>query len=206
MKTSTRTQTIKDFQKRGLLYWYEDGLSELAAGGLFLLYAAYSALVTATPPGFHVALNLGHLALVPLSAVGAAKLVKALKARVTAPRTGHVAFRRRRGVGLPALIIVGAISAAAVAGALLHENLHIPVVVTGLGIAAGLWIQAHKIGLRRLVVIGIVSAAAGCASAFAPVELTGAFAMLFAALGVAFAISGAVVLSSYLKMNRGRAE
>ncbi len=87
---------LNDWLRRPQRYWYADGLTEMAVGGIFLLVALTNLVAWLIPPGPWQNLPLAILqALVIIGGVlGARILVRTLKERITYPRTGWVTYRQ----------------------------------------------------------------------------------------------------------------
>ncbi|MBI4492733.1 MAG: hypothetical protein HY690_08090, partial [Chloroflexi bacterium] len=144
---------IEWVEQRTRRYWYEDGLGELAIGCVVLLVGLLFLVEGLAPTGLlpdHFS-SLGLIVLVFGGSWLANRVVATLKARLTYPRTGYVAYRRptarRRiltGVAAGALgaLVAGVLRAAPAALA------WIPL-LQGLLIAAFLLYLAHTLGLAR---------------------------------------------------------
>lgn len=87
---------LNEWLRRPQRYWYADGLTEMAVGGIFLLVALTNLAAWLLPPGPWQNLILPILqALVIIGGVlGARALVRYLKERITYPRTGWVTYRQ----------------------------------------------------------------------------------------------------------------
>ena len=88
---------IKEIEHRTKSYWWEDGLPEIAFGAVFMVMAAYYFFASHIRPQWALifALAVGNPAIMILSMYLAGKAVKALKTKITYPRTGYVSYRRR---------------------------------------------------------------------------------------------------------------
>ncbi|HZW04990.1 MAG TPA: hypothetical protein VFF68_13740, partial [Anaerolineaceae bacterium] len=87
---------IDETMKRTRQYWYVDGISEMFTGLFILLLGAFFAVIPLIPS---VAartwlLALGQPALILLGFWLGGKAVRAVKERLTYPRTGYLAFRK----------------------------------------------------------------------------------------------------------------
>jgi hypothetical protein len=87
---------IRQAERQAQRYWYVDGLSEIAAGGVILVIALYYAVLGWVAPlgvsGW--LMTVGQLMVLILSTVLARIVVLALKERITYPRTGYMVLRR----------------------------------------------------------------------------------------------------------------
>ena len=90
---------IKEIQRQTQRYWYVDGLNEIGAGILIfllgLLYLLEWLLSASSLQGLVTSIGQPVLFIVGLLVINWA--VRRLKARLTYPRTGYVAYRRERG-------------------------------------------------------------------------------------------------------------
>jgi hypothetical protein len=90
----TQPIDLNDIEGRPARYWQEDGVPELVMGLMWILWGGAWLIGAALPRGG--AWNVYWLltpALLALSGVAAVGLIKRVKARVTFPRTGYVAWK-----------------------------------------------------------------------------------------------------------------
>jgi hypothetical protein len=196
------SQSIRDMQRRGQQYWYEDGLWELTIGLLFVFYAAYYGVVGLLPQesGLRSVLSVGYIVVVPGAMLVASWIVRRLKERITAPRTGHIAVVRSRHI-VQAAILAVVVGGATVAAALLIESLYVPVLVGGGGMAIALGITTYRVGIKRMIVPAIVSLIAGFVLSVTTSAPEPAFSFLFGSVGLVIAALGALTFSRYLRRN-----
>jgi hypothetical protein len=191
--------------RRTRRYWYEDGLAELAVGGVFLVIGLLLWAQGAVPEGSAAYTILGVA--FPVVIIGGMllvrRLVPAAKARLTYPRTGYVVYphpsRRRRLVTAGIAIAVAAVAGAAVL-ALPETPVRLLVLLQGLLLGVLLTILGQ--GLPRFFWLGGWSAILGVGlSRLATPEET-ASGLLYGLTGLALVVSGGLVLASYLRRNR----
>jgi hypothetical protein len=94
----TESIDLRDLERRSARYWSEDGLPELALGALWILWGAAWLVGNALPRG--LLWNLYWIitpAALALSAAAAVWATKRLKARITFPRAGYVAWKAPTG-------------------------------------------------------------------------------------------------------------
>jgi hypothetical protein len=186
-------------------YWYEDGLVELAAGGLFLTIGSVLGAQGAVPEGSPAYALLGIA--FPLVVIGGMllgrRLIPAAKARLTYPRTGYVTYplpSRRRRLLTTGLAVVVAAGLGAAALTLPQAPGRLLVLLQGLLLGVLLTILGQ--GLPRFFLLGGWSAILGVGlSRLATSEET-ANGLLYALTGLALAVSGGLVLAGYLRRNR----
>ena len=200
---------IEKIEKRPIQYWYEDGLNEIAFGIIALSLGVYFWIRTRIPQGsaWHVP---WALAMIPLLLIGIPllnRVTKALKQKLTYPRTGFVSYRRPEGKKKRFSILGGVVgSTTAIAYGLLRSDVFpagTAVVVlplaTGLILAAAyVWI-GMKTGVFRFFVTAMLSALAGIAVALTGLTETAALGAYWGILGASHCVSGTFVLLRYLR-------
>lgn len=193
--------------KRVKRYWYDDGVTEFGAGVIFLAIGLLFAFEARQPEG--TALAAVSAFGLPILVIGGGLLVgrgvKAVKERLTYPRTGYVAYRkqgaRRRGLamGLAVGIAVGVVVGLAYA----HDSLGgssyrwIPV-FDGIVIGAFLLYMAHSFEISRFYVLTALSFAVGGWAGWYSADETVGSSLYFGLMGVALVLSGAWALRRYL--------
>jgi hypothetical protein len=187
--------------RRTKRYWYEDGLSELASGVIFVLLALVFYLELAAPPwsGFSA---IALPAIVIGGASVARWLVVAAKERLTYPRTGYVAYPRAKSARSRAAsaLVAGTLG---ISISLLLVNAPaalawIPA-LQGLAIGAALLYLGNQLGLGRFYALAFLSVVAGTAASRAGLGDIAGSAAYFAVMGLALAAGGALTLRSYLR-------
>lgn len=198
-----KRRNLRDMQKRGQQYWYEDGLWEITIGLLFVFYAAYYGVVGLLPEESDVRsiMSVGYVVVVPGTMLVASWIVHRLKERITAPRTGHITVARQSGHIVRTVLLAAVVAGATVVGALLIETLYVPVLVGGGGMAIALGLTSYRVGIRRMIAPAIVSLLAGFVLSVTTHEPEPAFSFLFGSVGLVIAMLGAVTLSRYLRRN-----
>lgn len=192
---------IREMEKRGQSRWYEDGLWELVLGVLFVLYGAYYAAVGLLDEGstLSTVMSVGYIVVVPGGMLIASRVMRSLKARLTAPRTGYVSFKRTSKRRLWTIAVASGAVGATVAFAALIRTVYVPVLIGGVGLAVGLGVTGYRLRLPRFVVVGAVGLVASFALAVMTDDPEVAFATLFGSVGAALAISGGTVFARYLR-------
>jgi hypothetical protein len=184
---------IEDLIRRPARYWMDDGIVEIMLGLFFLLVglaACYQA---------HPLISLAVLFTSPFLL----RSIPAIKRRLTFPRTGYIAARRR-GVFVRRVVpVAGAVVPFLVMWLWRAANLSrfdtlLP--LTG-GVVIGLlfWRAGLSLGLARFCALGCIITAAGTVVALMRLPLRFAFGVLLVVEGSASVVSGLFVLRSYLK-------
>jgi hypothetical protein len=191
--------------RRTRRYWYEDGLVELAAGGLFLAIGIVLGAQGAVPEGSPAYAILGMA--FPLVIVGGMllgrRLIPAAKARLTYPRTGYVTYplpSRRRRLFTTGLAVVVAAGLGAAALTLPQAPGGLLVLLQGLLLGVLLTILGQ--GLPRFFLLGGWSAILGVGLSRLTTSEETANGLLYGLTGLALVVSGGLVLAGYLRRNR----
>jgi hypothetical protein len=189
--------------RRAARYWYEDGLVEIGAGLLFLLLAGLFAVEGLAPAGslrpWFFALGLPVIVIGGMIVLGLA--LRALKQRLTYPRTGYVAYPPTRPIRKAlAGIISGVVSMLLVLLLLSHPAwLTVLPSVQGAVVAAVWFLLSIRMGVPRMAVQGLLALGAGVIVSLIGLETSLGTAVVFGAIGLGSLISGAVVLARYLR-------
>ena len=192
---------IKQAERQIQRYWYVDGLSEIAAGGVILVIALYYAILgwaaPADPSGW--LMTVGQLVVLVGSAVLARAIVQALKERITYPRTGYVALRRGSTPKRILIAIVAAMLAIVFALAITLANSGL-VGHLLMPIFPGLFIAylGYTNGQRRFYPLAIYTLVISVASTYLGLGSLFDSALYFVFFGLGWVVSGAWGLRSYL--------
>jgi hypothetical protein len=196
--------TETDIQRRLRRYWFEDGLAELGIGGLFLVVGlAFIVGALASNSTARAAAVVALLAVVGIGTIASRFLIRAVKERVTYPRTGYVEYRRSgsrsryvAAVGIIALISASAV--AAQAGAVDRT-----LALQSLTLAAVLGVPAYRFGLFRFYALAGAAVAAGAIAWIAALDEEAGSALIYGGVGLALVGSGGWTLRGYLHRSRG---
>jgi len=190
-------------------YWYEDGLNEIAAGCMFVACGLFLFMMYSVPLGSPLApiLAIGFVVLVAFGGLFVSRAVKAVKNRVTYPRTGYVSYRRpesnrrRRiiaaslGVGIGMMGIILSIAGAPT------WLMSMPM-VQGLIIGAGLLYMGRRLGLTRFYGLAPLSALIGMVVALNGFEDALGSAAYFGEMGFVLMASGLHALRTHLSRSQ----
>lgn len=195
---------LNDWLRRPQRYWYADGLTEMAVGGIFLLVALTNLAAWLLPPGPWQNLTLAILqALVIIGGVlGARALVRYLKERITYPRTGWVTYRQpsssRRWLlaGLTFILAAGLAFLMVALGKTVGQR-WLPLVsgfLIAFATAAG-W----RLRLARLLILALYTLGVGVGlTLLAPPDPLDAV-LFFSLVGLGWLTSGGLALWTYLR-------
>lgn len=200
-------ETIRQTQR----YWYVDGLAEMGTGTMIFLYGLLTLVSTLAPEGWVGALMIGIGQ--PLFFIGGlvlvSYLVKKLKERITYPRTGYMAYARRKKragraffLGAGVAIVFSILSIALTAA--LRDNWIPALVCLPLALAETWW--AYSLSLKRFYILAVFTFLLGIGLAILPVPEAYRLPIVFAAMGASWAISGAVTLYHYLRTTEPASE
>lgn len=189
-------------------YWYEDGIAEIATGCMFMLCGLFLLMIRFLKPGSPLAciMAVGLTSLVAFGGLAFSKAVKAVKNRVTYPRTGYVSYRRPEnnrsrwimislGIGIGVLGIVLSIADA-------------PTWLMSMALAQGLIMGTfllyigHRLGLARFYVLAFLSALIGVVVALGGFDDALGSAAYFGEMGLVLTASGLFTLRAYLSQTQ----
>jgi hypothetical protein len=195
---------IEKIEKRTVQSYYDDGLGEIALGLiLFLLGGVFIAqTIVRERSAIYQALGILSIIVVLSAALLTGRIVRLLKRRITYPRTGYVAFKKkerspkRRAVAGIVAAIIGA-SIAVLYGLSPSVSTLFPA-VNGLLLAVAVFFFAHKVGLTRFYVLAAASAVIGIAIAAAGIGEIKGIGFFYMLYGITIAISGVITLVAYL--------
>jgi hypothetical protein len=199
---------IKQVEQRVRRYWYTDGIAELASGGMFVLLGLYFGIQgyfgEASPVS--VVLQVSLALLMIAGAFGVRQLVKALKARLTYPRTGFVEYRvNEKDTKVRRYVVVGVAMIIAIASIVLNDfirGLDSMVLITGLLVGViFITLQGRSSGLKRFYALGGLAIVLGVALSFSRLPQAYTLALFYGLTGVVILASGALVLHRYLNEN-----
>jgi hypothetical protein len=202
-------RNLSDVERRVKRYWYTDGIGELIGGGMFILLGIYFAaqqylgensLVGGLLQAGLVVVLIGGMAL-------GRWLIKALKSRVTYPRTGYVEYRVDRQSNNRRRVIVAIVAAMVAAFSLVFAQriapfLNLTLALTGLVFGAILiFLQGRGSGLERFYALGGMSIVLGIALALSGLPDGYGLGLFYSLMGFAYIVSGGIVLRRYLQEN-----
>ncbi len=190
---------------RALQYWYVDGLTEIAFGGILLILGVYFYAQAVLPQEtlLYQLLNIGFILIVVGSGLFAGRFVSLLKKRLTYPRTGYVAYlkarRRHRWIGVFLAMGIGALVAGLLAAA--PASLAWMPAITGLILAGALLCLGYRFGLLRFYLLSLLVLVTGISLALAGIGDSLGTAIFYALAGFALLLSGSLTLWAYLRHN-----
>lgn len=196
---------VASILKRPKLYYNIDGVGELGMGFMTLSFGLMMWVQVHASKGSAWIRNGAILCIAALLHYG----TKAIKERVTYPRTGFVEYRKRDWVR-PAIAAALLVPLFAVGVRVVHgHHWHMPPFgsLYGLFLAAGYAYGVVQIARWKLIVAGAM-AAGSLALAYPPAGLTGAvadigtYALCFLLFGPLFLISGGISFWLYLRRTR----
>ena len=199
---------IVDVEQRVKRYWYTDGIGELIGGGMFLLMGVYFALQEFLGQDSLVSGILqASLILVMIGGMFIGRrLINALKARVTYPRTGYVEYQVDEGAiksrRIWVMLLAFAISALTMVFVRLFQFFDSIVAITGVAVGLILVIlRAKSARLTRFYVLGAVSVLLGVGLSVSGHPNAYSLGLFYVLMGLGFMISGGLTLRRYLEEN-----
>jgi hypothetical protein len=196
---------LEKIEKRTVRSFYDDGLLEIALGAFFVFLGGWLFAQAAAPEGSGLGAALGALFVLVLVSAGVVvgRVVRFLKQRITYPRTGYVAFKKkepspkRRAAAALAGGLIGA-SLAVLYGLSPSARTVLPA-VNGLLIAVVMMLMANKVGVLRFHILAAASAVIGVGLTAAGAGDIKGVGLFFGSFGAAVIISGLAALIVYLK-------
>ena len=200
------TRDLERVGRRGLQYWYDDGLVEMAVGCLSVALGLLF-LAEALAPRGSLPVNFVILVLVAGGILIANWVVKILKARITYPRTGFVQYRRppktapRRVLVVALACVVSTLVAVGLTSTAPASLAWIPVMQ---GVLIGLFILylGYSVGLGRFYALAAASLALGSGVSVAGLGDTLGNGVYFLSMGLLVHVSGGITLRRYLLSTR----
>jgi hypothetical protein len=220
------THKFKESIRRTQAYWYIDGLVELGTGIIFFVLGIILMLESSTPSDSNLSsiLSFFRNAILIGGTIGIGLLTKVLKAHLTYPRTGYIAYPRPKGKNIGIYLGFGLVIAALISGGFLFAISFIPAVQTmfiylptwimvwlGILIASVFLSWAVRTGIRRFFWLAGIGLLTGLILAWQARGLTfidGKSSLLagpgifFIIMGSSLLISGGLTLRNYLKSNQ----
>lgn len=200
---------VSNVEQRVKRYWYTDGIGELIGGGMFILLGFYfAAQQYLGENSLWGGLLQAGLILVLIGGMSIGRwLIKALKSRVTYPRTGYVEYHVDRQSLSKRRVIVAAVAAAVTAFSLVFADritsfLNLTLALTGVLVGVILiFLQGRGSGLERFYILGAISIILGIALSISGLPDGYSLGLFYGLMGITFVISGGIVLSRYLQDN-----
>lgn len=192
---------INEIIRRTYRYYYEDGLAEMAVGGLFAILGLALWFFDRMPTGAVWAWTfaLGLPGIILAGTFGMKWAISMLKERVTYPRTGVVTYKNQPTMGRWGLII--AIGLFVSITFFLPENYHSTPVMEGALLCAILAFLGTRVALVRLQAAAILPLAVGIFSGYASLNDLIGGALVFGLTGLELVLFGVIALTQYLREN-----
>lgn len=197
-----------DFEKvtqRTKSYWFEDGLSELVVGGLFLLIGLSTLIEGMAGAGTPLRRVSGVVALITIAAGPwlARPIFRKLKERLTYPRTGYISFRKAKIT--PKRRLVSFILTAVIVGMVVgiinlapEKTLAWLPLFEGVIIGGFLLYLGNRFDLVRFYTMGVLSILLGAGLSIAGIGDLIGMGIFFILIGFALLISSGLMLRIYL--------
>jgi hypothetical protein len=199
---------LSDVEQRVRRYWFTDGLGELIGGGMFILMGIYFGLQEYLGQNSMLG-GILQVSLVLVLVGGmyiSRRLINALKARVTYPRTGYVEYHvddhNLRSRRIWVAVLAFAIAALTMVFVNLFQFFDAIVAVTGVAVGLILIIlRAKASGMARFYVLGAVSIVLGLALSISNLPDGYSLGFFYGLMGLSFLLSGGLTLQRYLEEN-----
>lgn len=199
---------LDEIRKQNYRSWYQDGLAELAMGGLFLALAVFYGFQALLEPANYLTaiLSLALIVLIIGGVFFVRRLTGTLKTRLTYPRAGYVAFQRtqrNRRVILFALLFGAVIGL--MMGVIREEVYWTPAALGG--IFALVWAYyGYRSGLARFYLLALLMGAAGVGISVLTPNQPLALLAFYAVCAAGMLLSGGITLVRFLLSHPVQAE
>ena len=201
---------VENAPRSAFRYWFDDGLVEIGVDLLFLALMALFAVEGLAPDGSawsgFSAVGLPVVIIGGMAVLGLA--LRAVKERLTFPRTGYVAYPRPAQARRILAGVIGAgVSLAIVWLLAARPSLQLALgALQGAALAIIFLALSLRTGLLRLAIPGFVALAAGLVATFAGLQSSQGSAITFGVAGATTLLSGSLVLAHYLRTTAPPAE
>ncbi|HSJ85897.1 MAG TPA: hypothetical protein VK909_01730 [Anaerolineales bacterium] len=200
------SRDFSDVEQRVRRYWYVDGIGELLGGGMFLLLALYFSVQQYFGDQSLVGVILqSSFALILIGGVVITRrLINALKARITYPRTGYVEYEQKNEIQRRLLAIVVATTVGVVSVLITRRITQIDalVAISGVLVAIVLLVkQGWTAKVMRFYFLSLIAVILGIALSMSGLPRGYNLGAFYGLMGTAFVISGALTLVRYLREN-----
>jgi len=195
---------IEKIEKRTVQSFYDDGLFEIALGFIFLVFGGYIFGQTIVPEGspLNAVFSVLFVLVIVSSGFLVNRILRFLKRRITYPRTGYVAYKKRElspKHRLAAGIVGGVIAALFTLLAIAPSVKALLPALNGLLGAFAVLLFANKVGLIRFYILSAASAVIGIAVTAAGVGDSKGISLYWGLFGAALIVSGLATLVAYLR-------
>jgi hypothetical protein len=205
---------LSDVEQRVKRYWYTDGIGELISGGMFMLLGIYfAAQQYLGEKSLAGGLLQAGLVLFLIGGMSIGRwLIKAMKSRLTYPRTGYVEYRVDRQNMNRRRVIVATVAGLVAAFSLVFAQriasfLNLTLALTGILVGVILiFLQGRASGLERFYALGAISIVLGIALSLSSLPDGYSLGLFYGLMGLAFVLSGGIVLRRYVQENPFPAE
>lgn len=188
-------------RRRTIRYWFNDGLSEIAFGGLCLLLALYFLAQGVLPEEtllYHL-INASFVLVIIGGTLLTRRWIQVMKACLTYPRTGYVAYPQKHSHRW--VSILQAMGMAALFAYLFTRQpgslVWLPA-VTGLILAFAMLLFGIRTNLLRLYIVGIIYFLLGGVLSLAGIGDILGLSAFYGLIGVVTGLSGGCALRAYL--------
>lgn len=198
----TESLDLDDLARRPIRYWNADGLPELMMGLLWILWGGAWQIGQVLPRGGAWRLyTLLVPALLVLTAVAATWATKKVKARITFPRTGYVAWKEPTGGERLATAGIAMVAAALLAAVVVRSRAagleHVAAPSMGVLLSLSFLVASLRQRAPHLLALAGVALTLGLALGALKIGWSAAYWLLIA-LGAAAVVIGGLRLKSFL--------
>ncbi len=192
---------------RAYAHWLKDGFFEIGGGILLAGVGTLRAIIHFVGAGSvaYYWLSVGLLVFMLGSVWVGKRASRALKARITYPRTGYTAFKPRTYTYKSILAILALFIFAGILGAVVgilatqpNQRNFVPIVMGIVGALAFI-IAAQRIGVKRLYYLAAFSIGIGLVIGALGVGVVLGLSLFYLSIGLALIVTGSVALMQFLR-------
>lgn len=194
---------LNRIKQSSISYWFEDGLSEIVIGALFVIIGLFNLLQGLLEPGSIVS-GLSGLILIFIVTFGillSRRLIKTFKERLTYPRTGYVAYQKSTPLQRIISALLGICFAAVVtwlARSSSQTSITWTPLILGFALAGFMVIISFRTGMLRYQFMAILILICGLVLSISGIQDSLITGIMFFAQGLMLILSGIIALVRYL--------
>jgi hypothetical protein len=195
-------EDLKTIQIKTTQYWYSDGVYELAFAALCLVLALFLLAQALQPKDtlIYSILVFSFVLILLGSGFLLARLINIIKARLTYPRTGYIAYQSKPKSTRWLSFLLGFSIATLVSFLVINGLITLSMLpaIAGLVFALVLLLFSVRTGLARFSLVGLIALLTGGVLSWLGIGDNLGLSIFFGLTGLTFALSGFCTLRSYL--------
>lgn len=202
---------LASIKQKSFRYWFEDGLSDIVIGILFIIIGILNLIQGFLEPGSALAGWYGLV--VPVAIIAGVlvsrRLIKTLKEHFTYPRTGYISYRKSSSLQNILSVIFG-VSVALIVAVLWRASPRTSLIWTplilGFILAGFLFLIGLRSAMVRYQIIAIPVVIIGLLLSTLSIPEWESTGIILSSMGLMLIFSGIIVLVRYLRSTQPRLE